>query len=213
MESYQERLAREMSGRLPGTESHDRMAPSDRTRMRFNPHPDGNSRKAAVLILLYPYRGHIHTLFIMRPEYPGIHGGQISLPGGKSEPGDQSEVHTALREAAEETGILPDEIRVLGKLSPLYIPVSNTVVHPVAGSADKRPEFRPDPREVEYIIEIPLKELADPVRVKQKTEIYSGVPVKIPYYDLDGKQLWGATAMIMSEFIDLAGRPGLRFPW
>lgn len=205
-------LSRELSKPLPGLSGQNRMAPSDRTRLKFPTEPGKNSRTAAVLLLLYPRHGKIHTVFIQRPSYPGIHGGQISLPGGKSEPGDLFPEDTALREAREEIGVTPSRVLLLGKLSPLYIPVSDTMVQPVVGAITNPPAFRPDPTEVEFVIETPLEKLLDPLAVHHKTEIWDGHELHIPYYDLRGYHLWGATAMIMSEFIELFQRSGHRLP-
>ncbi|HDR88955.1 MAG TPA: CoA pyrophosphatase [Bacteroidetes bacterium] len=205
-------LSRELKKPLPGLSGQNRMASFDRSRLRFPTEPGDNSRTAAVLLLLYPRHGKIFTVFIQRPSYPGIHGGQISLPGGKSEPGDLSPEDTALRETREEIGITPSRVLLLGKLSPLYIPASDTVVQPVVGAVTKPPAFRPDPTEVEFVIETALEELLDPQAVHHKMEIWEGHKLHIPYYNLTGYHLWGATAMILSEFIELLQRSGLRLP-
>jgi len=205
-------LSRELQKPLPGPSGQNRMAPSDRTRLRFPSEPGENSSTAAVLLLLYPRHGKIHTVFIQRPSYPGIHGGQISLPGGKSEPVDLSPEDTALRETSEEIGITPSSVLLLGRLSPLYIPVSDTMVQPVVGTVTKPPAFRPDPTEVEFVIETALEELIGPQSVHHKTEIWDGHKLDIPYYDLMGYHVWGATAMILSEFTELFQRSGLRLP-
>lgn len=203
-------LSREFQKPLPGPAVQNRMAPSDRTRLKFPSEPGEKSRTAAVLLLLYPRHNKTHAVFIQRPSYPGVHGGQISLPGGKSEQGDLTPEDTALRETREEIGITPSSVFLLGRLSPLYIPVSDTMVQPVVGAVPEAPAFRPDPTEVEFVIETALKELLDPLSMHKKTETWDGYKLEIPYYDLMGHHVWGATAMILSEFTELFQRSGLR---
>ncbi len=118
---------------LPGTEVQWQMASSDRMLRNFPRVPGKNARIAAVLILLYPYKESVYTVLIQRHDYIGVHGGQISLPGGKKEPSDENIIMTAVREANEETGVDPEQIEIIGTLTPLSIPVSNMIVYPVVG--------------------------------------------------------------------------------
>lgn len=160
-------------------------------------------RRASVLILLYPENEVVNTLLIKRTSGYGPHSGQISLPGGMWTSTDRDEKDTALRETAEETGINKRDIIILGKLTNLLIPVSNAEVSPFVGYIDYKPVFNPDPLEVEYLIEIPMKTLLNPEFVKKEEMLLSGRPVNVPYYLLKGEKVWGATAMILAEFIDL----------
>jgi 8-oxo-dGTP pyrophosphatase MutT (NUDIX family) len=196
-------LERRLSGDLPGFRAHRRMAPSDRIRGMYPSAPNGETSRGAVLILLYPMAGRIHTVLIQRSEYPGVHSNQISFPGGKSEFSDKHIQDTAIREAEEEIGVSGNEIRICGLLSPLFIPVSNIEVTPVVGLLFSKPVFTPDPDEVCFIIEAGIDELANPAIIKQKNIEISGKVITIPYYQVKDFHIWGATAMIISEFLEL----------
>jgi 8-oxo-dGTP pyrophosphatase MutT (NUDIX family) len=161
-------------------------------------------RDAGVLILIYPLEEQFHLVLIKRTEYEGAHSRQVSLPGGMYEPEDRIIERTALREAAEETGLNASEVMVAGMLTPLYIPVSRIMVHTFVGMLDQRPDFRHDPDEVEYLIETRVESLMHKDCRKTRTMILDGKDVEIPYYDVDGEQVWGATAMILSEFLEVA---------
>jgi 8-oxo-dGTP pyrophosphatase MutT (NUDIX family) len=164
--------------------------------------PDmSQARVGGVLIALYPLNGNVHTVLMKRPDYIGAHSGQVSFPGGKKEPNDPDIVTTALREAQEEVAISPQDVQVLGQLTELYIPASNFLVHPVIGLLDHVPHLIPDAHEVERIL---LPNLAHFLRsdiVGEKViPIRENLTVRAPYYDVEGQTVWGATAMIISEF-------------
>lgn len=183
---------------LKGQPAHFEIAPY---RAKYtNPTFKTPPRKAAVLILFYPIQNISHFALIQRPNYEGSHGGQISFPGGKWENEDINLNQTALREAWEETNINQKHVNVLGNLSQIYIPPSNFEVTPVLGLSETRPVFKPDEREVEEIIEVPLAELLDDENL-QNTEIKlnSGKNLKTPYFNLQSKIVWGATAMMLNE--------------
>lgn len=166
--------------------------------------PSSKARPSSVLLLLYPVDNEISMVFIQRPEYQGVHSGQIGLPGGKREPEDASLVETALRESQEEVGVVPDDIRVVGQLSDLYIPPSKFLVSPVVGYSLTRPAFRRDPGEVDEIIELKVKELFNEHASRvTKHKVGLGIQIKTPSYVVNGHVIWGATAMILSEFEEL----------
>jgi len=192
-------LIEALSGSLPGASAHRKMAPEFRGDFQ---HSD-SVRNAAVMILIFPYPNQLHTVFIKRNEYPGPHSAQISFPGGIFELNDENLRTTALRETIEETGI-KKEIEVLGSLTPLFIPVSNFCVTPFIGWVNKKPEFDPDPSEVQYLIEVPIAKIFDK-RIKH-AEIIKGHEIEFmaPYYKLNNEKIWGATAMMLSEFIEVA---------
>jgi 8-oxo-dGTP pyrophosphatase MutT (NUDIX family) len=199
-------LKKEIAKSLPGTQVQWRMASSDRLLKGFPREPKEDSIPASVLILLYPEKGNINTIFIQRPEYEGIHGGQISFPGGKREPDDKSPVATALREASEETGIIPGNIEILGTLTPLYIPVSNIIVTPVTGWSSTKPDFTPLSSEVDFIIEADLSMFFNQSIIKTKPFLIRGEMIEIRYFDYEGHVIWGATAMILNELLEIIRR-------
>jgi 8-oxo-dGTP pyrophosphatase MutT (NUDIX family) len=184
---------------LPGSAAQQKMSPSRRRPVNI----DRPLRNSSVLIMLYPCLESICTVFIKRVEYEGIHSGQISLPGGMVEEKDPSFSDTALRETMEETGVPIGDLQIVGALTPLHIPVSNFKVYPFIATCRKRPDFRPDPGEVQYIIETGIDELLAPDNRKTKVMNIDGNEVEIPYYDIRGNHVWGATAMILSEFLEV----------
>jgi 8-oxo-dGTP pyrophosphatase MutT (NUDIX family) len=192
-------LKKELKKPLPGTNAQMLMAPSLR-RPANVPLP---MRDSGVLLLFYPVNDRLFTVFMKRTEYGGPHSGQISFPGGKSEEEDRSLVETALRESREEIGISPDAIEVLGTLSPLHIPISNFRILPVIGFMPEKPVFTTDSHEVDYLIETALEVLLKPEIVKTKTMMFGDLSFEVPYYDIDGNHLWGATAMMLSEFLEV----------
>lgn len=184
---------------LPGKASHEKMIPE--TRQLFN--ESTIEKQAAVLILLFPDDGGIRFSFIQRTKYDGVHSGQISLPGGIKEDVDIDLRQTAIRETCEETGISAHDIKILGKLSPINIPVSRFEVHPFVGYISCRPEFRTDAREVEFMINIPILHFLQ--GRNRRTEIWNlhNTEVLVPFFIYKNHKIWGATAMIISEFLDI----------
>jgi 8-oxo-dGTP pyrophosphatase MutT (NUDIX family) len=195
-------LREELQKELPGIDYQYKMAPA----LRLKIQRDQAQKKAAVLILLYPSGNSIHTVLMQRTDYPGAHGGQISLPGGKKEEGDRDCISTALRESREEIGIIPENIELLGRLTDLFIPVSNMLVCPVVGFCPEKPLFITDPQEVEYLIETPIDHFLDPEMKNNKVRIILFNKALVPYYHIDGHTVWGATAMIISEFEEVLRR-------
>lgn len=196
-----ERWRAELLGSLPGEEVQNRMAPS----FRGTYFHDTDPVCAAVLVLMYPSREKIHMVFIKRNEYDGAHSGQVSFPGGVWESGDQNLECTALRETREELGVSGD-IEVLGTLTELHIPVSNFLVTPFIGWMDHSPEFSPEASEVRYIIEAPLDALISPSARDSETMVRHGQRIKAPFYRVGTEKIWGATAMMLSEVLELASR-------
>lgn len=157
-------------------------------------------RKSAVLMLLFPGENGPNTALIVRPEYDGAHSGQLAFPGGRAEKTDPSLLHTALRETQEEVGIKLEPEAVIGKLSPVYIPVSNFLVQPFVAVMHSEPRFYADPREVVDIINVPLQHFLDPaVKTKQHITVGKNMHMHVPGYTIGNRLLWGATAMMMSE--------------
>ena len=195
-------LSEELQKPLPGAEAQLRMAPS----LRKTASSDKPFRKSGVMLLLYSCNASIHIVFIKRTEYEGVHSGQVSFPGGMYEETDITLANTALRETMEETGIPVDEVKIIGQLTPLNIPVSNTDVFPYVGVSQNRPIFKHNPSEVEYLIEVRIDELLDPLKQKQKTISIAGNDIEVPYFEIQNNHIWGATAMILSEFLEIFRR-------
>jgi 8-oxo-dGTP pyrophosphatase MutT (NUDIX family) len=160
-------------------------------------------RPAAVLVLLYPDdAADARVVLIERPTVDGRHhSGEVSFPGGKAEPDDADAVATALREAAEEVGLDAQaaDVRVVGVLDRLWIPVSDFAVTPVVALAPRRPELVAAPVEVVRIVEPPVTMfLPDaPLGVVERT--VRGWPIRYGHYEVDGLSVWGATARILSQ--------------
>ncbi|MDI9858205.1 NUDIX hydrolase [Flectobacillus roseus] len=186
---------------LPGESAHIRMASS--SRLKFKLGPNEKTRQSAVLILFYPHEGKIYLPLILRPAYDGVHGGQMAFPGGRKEREDENLIRTAMREAQEEIGVRLTDVKILGEISKLFIPPSNFYVQPVIGYMEKRPEFYPDPREVDQVVEVSLDELLDPAIIGKKILDVRGTEVEAAYFNIQGHTVWGATAMMIAEMIDL----------
>ncbi|MEM9326948.1 MAG: CoA pyrophosphatase, partial [Bacteroidota bacterium] len=158
-------------------------------------------RAGAVLILVYEDQDRLRFPLIQRPTYQGVHSGQMGLPGGKAEPEDHSLYATAMREAQEEIGVDPSTVEVIGSLSSFYVAASNYQVLPVLGVTDRTPQFVPDRHEVEEVVVGNLHHLMDTDYVKEKEIVAAaGFRLQSPYFELEGKTVWGATAMMLSEF-------------
>lgn len=177
------------------------MAP--RPRLSRNPVDDAPLRDAAGLIVLYPRDGAWWMPLTVRASTLPHHTSQVSLPGGRLDPGESVE-EAALREAHEEIALDREVVTILGRLTPLPIRVSGHLLHPVLGIAAVRPAFRIAPAEVERLIETPVQHLRleDTVRwERRERERAPGVMMDIPYFDVDGARVWGATAMVLAELL------------
>ena len=187
---------------LPGLDAQLQMAP--RPRVGWDPlkFPE-DARAAAALLLLYPHNDTVNITLTVRGAELRNHTGQVSFPGGRVDAGETVE-QAALREAYEEVGVDPRTIEVLGRLTPLHIPVSRYILHPIVAFTEIRPAFQRAEWEVARIIEAPVSRLSDPSVVKReiRTRAVKGqsIDVDVPYFDIDGEKVWGATAMVLAEF-------------
>ncbi len=155
------------------------------------------------MMLLYPdAHGILTTVFIKRPTDGSIHSGQIALPGGKMDETDANPAHTALRETEEEIGVPSESIEVIGTLSHLFIPASNFLVVPHLGMIISTPKFLPNASEVHSLIPAPVNHLLE-LQPASKEFPTSYGNLQAPYFDLYGHAVWGATAMMLSEFREM----------
>jgi 8-oxo-dGTP pyrophosphatase MutT (NUDIX family) len=161
-------------------------------------------RHAAGLLLLFPIDCDAHILLTVRSDRLGRHGGQVSLPGGVAEPGETLE-QSALREAHEEVALAGDNVRVIGALTPLDIPVSGFRLYPVVAATDTRPRLVADHAEVARILEVRVAELLDPSRRTVVTRMREGQQLQVPIFRVCEQEIWGATAMVLAEFLNLLG--------
>lgn len=188
---------------LPGISAQINMAPVSRLKELKNPGGDRFVKKSAVLILFYPENGSTKLVMIKRAIDDSVHSGQIAFPGGKFEAKDKELTMTALRETHEEVGINPELIKIIGKLSTLYIPPSNYDVYPFIAYTLEKPAMKNN-YEVEKIIEIDLKELLAPENVTQKTINHRfGKLLDVPCFYIQNEIIWGASAMIISELLEV----------
>jgi len=173
------------------------------------PPPGVTPREAAVLVLLYPSEGELWLPLTVRSARLTTHRGEVSLPGGGTDPEDGGPIGTALREAWEELGIRPANVEVLGTLSAFYIPPSNNRLTPVVGLSSGELDLRPDPDEVEAAFSVPLRILLDPATVREEVWERRGLRMRVPFFALEGYKVWGATALLLSELVARLRRAGL----
>lgn len=188
---------------LPGESSHQEMIPfrlkSTLTIKNSNP------KLSAVLCLIYKHEDHLEIILIERQKDGGKHSGQISFPGGKKEESDKNLAETALRESNEEIGIEPSSVRILGKLTNVYIPVSNFSVEPYVGIIDKPISYILSEREVNAVFTIKHNELIDPnSKTHKDISNHQGHKIKnVPCFYIDNKIIWGATSLILNELKEI----------
>jgi 8-oxo-dGTP pyrophosphatase MutT (NUDIX family) len=210
MDSLPRALKRALAAPLPGLEAQLRMAP------RFPEGPEPRTqreglRHAAALLLLYPHAEQWQLPLTVRGATLRHHTGQVSLPGGRLDEGESVEA-AALREAHEEIGVAPAEVEVLGLLTPLPIAVSGHLLHPVVGVTATRPAFVLAEHEVEALIEVPivlLRQIEAQWEVRQRARPPYG-EMHVPSFEVGGVRVWGATAMVLAEFLAVveAAAPG-----
>ena len=189
---------------LPGNEVQLRMAPDLRLVTPIDASLQINAKQSSVLILLFPNQEDICTVLMKRQDYEGVHSGQISFPGGKFEKSDITFEKNALREAHEEIGIDISKIKVIGELTSLYIPRSNFLVHPIVAYTKSFPDFNIDKKEVNELIISDLNFFLNKKNIFSKVFYTNNkIPVTAPYYNLKGHHVWGATAMILNEFVEI----------
>lgn len=165
----------------------------------------GNTpRMAAVMMPMYFIDEELHLPFIVRPDYDGVHSGQVAFAGGKTEESDDSEIDTAIREAHEEIGILVPHEQIIGVMPKLYVVPSNMLVTPVIAYLNERPTFTIDPNEVARVLEVKIADLLNPANHSKRQVIMPNkIKMQFPSYLVQGVEIWGATARMLSEFFKL----------
>lgn len=200
-EIIKERLKEKLKGSLPGEKAHRLLLPPGR---ELTPAADAHTIiQSSVLMLLFPNSDKLSTCLIQRPVNMRTHGGQIAFPGGRYEPSDKDLMSTALRESGEEIGTHTTQVEILGGLTPLYVSVSNFTINPFIGWSNVKPDFKIDPHEVNELFIVPVEELLHHAsfQVQQVTTVHG--TFEAPGFYSDRLFVWGATAMIIAEFIEL----------
>jgi len=209
MHLTKEYIKHKLSAPLPGIDSHMKMAPEHRAEQLAD-YQNGikHARKSAVLILFYGESETLRMIVIRRSNYVGVHGGQIAFPGGRYEEEDGDVRITALREIEEEIGIARDKIEVLGRLSDIYVPPSNYLISVFVGYLSEKPVYTIQEREVADVIEIPFVDFFKADLIKQKEFLVSSTneASKAPYFDVTNAEIWGASAMVIHELLDILQR-------
>ncbi len=199
-------LKNKLSNPLPGTASHIKMALQHRIQDFINDKENTqNAKKSAVLILFFHENDTLKMIVIRRSHYVGIHSGQIAFPGGRYEEEDKEIMITALREIQEEIGIPKDKIEILGRLSDIYVPPSNFLISVFVGYLSERPKYKIEEREVDEVIEIPFEDFFKPEVRKEKDFYVNSLKAgsNAPYFDVTNAEIWGASAMVISELLDV----------
>ena len=196
-------LIEKLDQELPGALAHQKLMSYNRPLV--NEVKQKNTyRESSVLLLFYPIKQVPHLVFILRQTYEGIHSAQIGFPGGKKESIDESLKETALREAQEELQIQPSQVEILGKLSEIFIPPSNFILTPYVGIANKRPNFVKDEYEVAEIIEVNYRDLMDINNFGEtRVSFPDGTKANVPCFTFNNRIVWGATAMVTQEIIEI----------
>jgi 8-oxo-dGTP pyrophosphatase MutT (NUDIX family) len=194
-----DQLAARLQLPLPGWKAQAAYQPDLSFGRHQGPAP-ANATPAAVLILLYPHHDAWHLPLIVRPADMPAHAGQVSLPGGVIEPGEDSR-QAALREFVEELGASADDIQLLGPLSEIYLFASNFTIAPWVGAMQAAPRWSPSTREVARLLEVPLGHLRDPANTRQIQRNQRGLSYTAPCFCWESERIWGATSMILAEFV------------
>ena len=157
-------------------------------------------RICAVMLAMFEHEGEIYIPCILRPQKSRVHAGQVALPGGGREEIDKNLDETAIRETWEEIGVNISQSRIIGDLSDIYVPPSNSLITPKIAFLDKKPNYKLDPNEVDKIIEVPLSRLLGVKNHVSKTVVKNGQTIHMPAIEIEGHLIWGATARILREF-------------
>ena len=192
-----EALTERLSIDLPGKNAQRKMMITPNRFPTKNQEDEGIP--ASVLLLLYPFDGGWFFFLTKRSQDVEHHKGQISFPGGVVER-NESKMDAAIRETNEEIGVDKDLIKIIGSLTPFYIPVSNFHISPYVGWTEEKPHTKVQDAEVKRVFSVSINDLVLEKNLKTKKDFFSNKSVNVPYFDLNGETVWGATSMILSEF-------------
>jgi 8-oxo-dGTP pyrophosphatase MutT (NUDIX family) len=195
------RLIEALKCQLPGERAHRLMLPHGR---ELYPAPGKNDTvQSSILMLLFPYNEKVSTCLIRRPSSMRNHAGQIAFPGGKVEPFDKNLIDTALRESSEEIGTDTSHVEIIGALTPLYVNVSNFIINPFIGWSDTIPQFKFDNQEVDEIFIVPVENFSNHTANQRQEVTTTRGTFEVPGFFINKLFVWGATAMIISEFNEI----------
>jgi 8-oxo-dGTP pyrophosphatase MutT (NUDIX family) len=198
-------LAASIERGLPGHVAQRSMAHGLAYGRHRGPVPD-DARQAAVLLVLDPTPAGWSIPALLRPETMRSHAGQISLPGGSME-ADETPAQAALREYEEELGPPPSELQVIGQLTPVYVFITGFEVMPVVAVSPRPLAFQPNPHEVAAVVELPLADLCNPANCGHHAVERRGLRFRVPHFAIAGQRVWGATSLILAEFLALLRSP------
>jgi len=187
---------------LPGKKAHSRMLPEGRS-LEMPTEKFAKVKESAVLVFLILKDHQLHFCLTRRNRNMKHHPGQISFPGGRREENESTMAETALRELEEETGSDKTKVKIIGRLSELYVSVSNFIIHPIVGYIDHEPEFKIDPEEVEELILLPVESFFDKKNIVSIEIDTTSGKLNVPCFRIKETIIWGATAMIVAEFTAL----------
>lgn len=195
-----QRLESRLKLPLPGPSAHEKMRATAVGKVFPRFEHKQPPKPGSVLIVMYPDKEKILFPLIKRPDYSGLHSGQVSFPGGKAEAGEEA-IDVALREGNEEIGIDVNQIRVIGRLSNFFVIPSNFIVTPIVAFAEKRPKLIADPIEVAKILHGDIHSILPESALLEKEITAANLyQMRAPHFEIENEIVWGATAMMLNEF-------------
>ncbi len=204
MNEFIDFLKVKLSMSLTGAEYHKILAPKFKGMPFRKTTPNQDAKESSVLVLLQPdYSNSFNIIFTLRSANLVKHSGQICFPGGRIEMNETAE-DAAKRETEEEIGISENDYQIIGSLSQLYVPPSNNIINPFVAVLNNNPNYKINHYEVEEVFSVNINNINLGTAIKYYTDKFDEMEVDIPYFDVHkSTKLWGATSMILAEFIFL----------